>query len=64
MCQKPTATEDMETSKTLVRLANNPALHRALNTSPEVLAHYVPLEMEGTNDEDEDDFWYTENFPK
>ena len=62
--KNPWKQEDAQTSAVMERLANNPALHRALDTSPDVLAHHVPLEMEGTNEDTEDSFWHTENFPK
>jgi hypothetical protein len=55
MATKPTIQEDAQTSAIMARLANNPELHQALNTSPEILAsHAIPETMQGTNNPDED----------
>ena len=54
MATKPTIQEDAQTSAIMARLANNPELHQALNTSPEILAsHAIPETMQGTNNPDQ-----------
>ncbi len=58
MATKPTAQADAQTSASMARLANNPALHRALNTTPEVLeSHAIPEVISGSNSPDQ---WYHE----
>jgi len=78
MAYQPTAEEQARITAIMAKMGNKEAHQKALAEHPifgKILAHLVPVTMEGTNSPDqwsmnedtegaEDDFWHTENFPK
>ena len=79
MAYQPTAQEQARITAIMAEMGNKEAHQKALNDHPifgKILAHLVPVTMEGTNttsqwlmnedenEDTEDNFWHTENFPK